>query len=66
MNKMKILFLRDQRTPAIDGAGLYLLRVCKVLNAKKIPYLLLYGGTKDIYYKQLKNNNINVKFFSIF
>ena len=61
MNKMKILFLRDQRTPPIDGAGLYLLRVCRVLNVKKIPYLLLYGGTKDIYYKQLKKSNINVK-----
>ena len=59
---MKILFLRDQRTPAIDGAGIYLLRVCKVLNKKKIPYLLLYGGRNDLYSKALKKNKINVKF----
>ena len=59
---MKILFIKDKRNPSIDGAGVYLLRVCKVLNKKKIPYLLLYGSKKDLYYKELKKNKINVKF----
>ena len=59
---MKILFLRDKRTPPIDGAGIYLLRLCKVLNKKKIPYLLLYGSKKDLYYRELKKNRINVKY----
>jgi hypothetical protein len=59
---MKILFLRDKRTPPIDGAGIYLLRLCKVLNMKKITYLLLYGSKKDLYYRELKKNRINVKY----
>ena len=61
---MKILFLKDKRTPSgIEGSATYLLRLCKVLNKKKIAYLVLYNGKNDTYFKEMKKNHLNIKFF---
>lgn len=61
---MKILFLKDKRSPSgIEGAATYLLKLCKILNKIKIPYLVLYGGNKDIYFKQMIKNKINIRYF---
>ena len=61
---MKILFLKDKRSPSgIEGAATYLLKLCKILNKIKIPYLVLYGGNQDIYFKQMIKNKINIRYF---
>jgi len=61
---MKILFLKDKRSPTgIEGSATYLLRFCKILNKIKIPYLVLYNGKKDVYFREMKKNKINIKFF---
>ena len=61
---MKILFLKDKRSPSgIEGSATYLLRVCKILNKIQIPYLVLYNGKEDVYFKEMKKNKINIKFF---
>ena len=61
---MKILFLKDKRSPSgIEGAATYLMRLCKVLDRKKIAYLVLYNGKNDAYYKEMKKNGLNIKFF---
>ena len=37
---MKILFLKDKRSPSgIEGSATYLLRLCKTLNKKIFPTL---------------------------
>ena len=62
---MKILFLKDKRSPTgIEGSATYLFRMCKVLNKMKIPYLVLYNGKNDYYFKTLKKNNIKIRFIN--
>ena len=59
---MKILFIKDKRSPSgIEGTGNYLFCLCKYFNKKKIDYLILYND-KDLFYKKLLENSIKVKY----
>tara|TARA_Y100000768_G_scaffold276163_1_gene211719 strand:- start:1370 stop:2518 length:1149 start_codon:yes stop_codon:yes gene_type:complete len=62
---MKILFIKEKRSPSgIEGIGAYLVRVCKELNNKKIPYLVIYNDQDELY-RRMVENNINVKIINL-
>lgn len=61
---MKILFIKDTRgSDGIEGTGIYLLNLCKYLNAINTRYLVLYNSN-DRYSELLTENNISYNYLN--
>ena len=59
---MKILFIKEKRSySGIEGVAIYLHSLCKYLDKIKVPYLILYNNSNDMFIELLKKDNLNYR-----